>query len=133
MRRQRRSFQEGVGEVCEEVEFEGTGRLDGLAEVGHERVELGLLVREEDELVRAESVSDAVLRRAGLALLGTRSGGVLGVGLVGGELSCRCHGVQIFVLESKRWPRGRPLEEAGGSGRMVTAERKGAAILARGP
>ena len=82
----------GVKEVVEDDGFDGALGVEFGEEGGAEFVELFLLAGGDDELPGGESVSGGVLRGAGLAFFGARTGGGLGVGLVGDDLGGGCHG-----------------------------------------
>ena len=67
--------------------FHGALGSELLGEGVLEGVELLVFVVADDEVTGGESVAEGVLRDAGFAFAGNGSGGVLGVGLVGGDLS----------------------------------------------
>ena len=66
--------------------FDGALGIEFAGERVLEDGEFLLFVVADDEVARGESVAEGVLRDAGFAFGGARSGGMLGVRLVSGEL-----------------------------------------------
>jgi hypothetical protein len=72
----------GVEELLENDGFDGALGSEFRGERVLQNGEFVLLVVADDEVARGESVAEGVLRDAGFAFGGARSGGMLGVGLV---------------------------------------------------
>ena len=75
-----------AGEMARGDGFHGALGIELLGERILESGEFLVFVVADDEVARGESVAECVLGDAGFAFGGVRSGGVLGVGLVCGEL-----------------------------------------------
>ena len=106
----------GVGELGEEVGFEGAVGLDGEAEIVHEGLEFEFLAGEDDELAGGEAMGPAIGGGFGFALMRAGAGGVLGVGAVGGDLGGGGHGGQVLSKEMKRAARRKVRRPPGGRG-----------------
>jgi hypothetical protein len=76
-------FSDGLGDI----DFEGADGGEGFADAFAVSVEGGLLSGGEKVDLTGQAVTISVEASAMLAFRGCRSGGVLGVGLVSGELS----------------------------------------------
>ena len=86
----------GVGNLADEFEFERVGGLDVGFESRELAVEVGWVLAGQYGIAGEESVFEGVFRNAGLAFLGARSGGFLGVVAISFDL-CTCgHGYYSF-------------------------------------
>jgi hypothetical protein len=83
----------GEEEAFEETLLDGAFGADVAAEAGLSSLEFELQFHGDDELSGGESVAAGVLGGYLLSFNGAGSGGMEGVGLIGGELGCGCHGV----------------------------------------
>jgi hypothetical protein len=81
------AFGDGLGEI----DFEGADGSEGFADAFAMSVEGGLLSGGENVALANESVFVGIETSAKLTYRGWRSWGVLGVGLVSGELNCGGH------------------------------------------
>ena len=78
-----------VGDLADEFEFERVGGLDVGFKGGELVIEVGGVLAGQDGIAGEESVFKSVLRDAGFAFLGARSGGFLSVVTVGSSVVSR--------------------------------------------